>query len=208
MTTLQTEFSRGGAAGRPRHRRAADRRTASAATVDSTRTALRLAPHQAPVAGHRGLGGAARRAVLDPDPRRPPRDLAGELPQRGAVEVPHPRRVPPGPSSPPSPASARSRASGPCSGILPMPDFSALLRRGHHRHGHRPHRQRAVRGPRPRRGRIRRPGRPRPHVVRGPGHRLRAPGHRRPDRPHARPAWASTPRRSRPPRSRRPAGWP
>ncbi len=48
------------------------------------------------------------------------------------------------------------------------PRLPAQLRRGHHGHGHRPHRPRPVRGPRPRRGRLRRRGRPQPDVVRGP----------------------------------------
>ena len=98
MTTVQTEFSRGRAAGRPRHRRTADRRRGALPRRVRRRRQLRLPADAEPVAGHPGLGGPAAGAVLDSHPRRPPRHLARELPDRRAVDVPHPQRRAPEPT--------------------------------------------------------------------------------------------------------------
>ena len=88
-------------------------------------------------------------------PRRPPRHLARELPQRRAVEVPAPPGRPRTDHQPPSPASATVEGFG---GMLrlarPSPSSPGCFEEDDRRHGHRPHRRRAVRGPRPRRGRV------------------------------------------------------
>ncbi len=88
-----------------------------------------LTADEEPVAGHRGVGGAAGGAVLHTDPRRAPRVLARELPQRGPVEVPDRPRCSRARPSAPSPASGPSRASGSCSATSPSPTSSGASTR-------------------------------------------------------------------------------
>ena len=186
MTTLRSPH-RGRAARRPRLRRAADRRRRALPRRVRRGRHLRLAPHGQPLAGHRRVGGAAGRAVRHARcstsrSRRGPRTSRTSSSRSSCCATASPNR----------PISELTRI-GTVEGFgamlrhLPMPDFDACLRRGRHGHGHRPPRQRPVRGPRPRRGRLRGRGRPRPHVVRRPRHRLREPGHRGRDRQHAGP---------------------
>ena len=162
-------------------------RAACAATVASTRTAVRVASHSLPRARHRGLAGAERRDLRHRDPARAARHLARAHPQRRPGPTPdlrrgpraadrhaHPHRHRRGLRCQHPPAAARRHA--------------AALRRGHPGHRHRPPGQGPVRGPRPRRGRLRGGGGPPRHVVRRPRHRLRVPDregrHRRHARPH------------------------
>ena len=149
MTTAQVTVHRDRAARRPRHRRAAGRQRRALPRRLRRGRHLRVAPHAQPLAGHRRVGGAAGRAVRHADPRHPARDVARELPQRRAVEVPDPQRRAPSRPSRRSPASAPSRASAACCGCCPSPTSSATLRRGHHRHRHRPPRHAACSRPTP-----------------------------------------------------------
>ena len=146
---------------------------------------VRVAAHEIPGAGDRGVAAVAPRAVRDRDPRIAARVVARRVPERRAVEVPAARRRA---RADDLVAHAHRHGRG-----LRVDDPSGrsrrhptALRREHRGNRCRAPAERAVRGARARRSRLRGRGRPQADVVRGARHRVREPGHRRHDRGDAR----------------------
>ncbi len=139
---------RGRAPGLARLRGPADRRWGPLPRRLRRRRPVRVAPHEAPHAGHRGLAGQPPRHLRHRPARPPARDLAGPLPQRRPGPLPHPGRPARADHRHPDPHRHRRgvRRHDPA---LPHPRPPPHLRRGHRGHGPRPPRHAASSRPTP-----------------------------------------------------------